>query len=46
MKVKKSRYDFYREIEELIDDALDSLSPENFDKLKDDIHMLLDDYEE
>lgn len=46
MKIKKTLYEFEIEFENLMDDALDTLSPTNFDRLKDNILMFIDDYEE
>lgn len=39
-------YDFERAFEEMMDEALNKLSPEAFEKLKDSISMILSDYEE
>lgn len=38
-------YDFENAIIELMDKALNELSPAEFDKLKDDIRTILSDYE-
>lgn len=43
--MEKTRYEYLMEIEEILDDALSGLSPSAFDGLKDDIAMILDDYE-
>ena len=40
-----SLYDFDRGFEELLDDALNELSPEQFAKFIDDIYMILSDYD-
>lgn len=42
----KSKYDFERAIEELLDEALNTLSPESFKGLLDSISIILGDYEE
>ena len=41
----KNLYDFETEFEEMMDEALNELSPEQFEKLKDSISMVLADYE-
>ena len=38
-------YDFESAFEELMDTALNALTPEQFEKLKDSISMMLADYE-
>lgn len=42
----KTLYDFDSAFENLMDDALNNLSPESFQKFKDDITMILADYED
>lgn len=42
----KTLYDFDEAFSELMDDALNNLSPESFLKFIDDIGMILSDYEE
>lgn len=42
----KTLYEFDSEFEELMDDALNNLSPESFRKFIDDISMILADYED
>lgn len=42
----KTRYDFEKSIEELLDEALNTLSPDSFRGLLDSISMILEDYEE
>ena len=42
----KTIYDFDSAFEDLMDDALNNLSPESFRKFIDDITMILADYEE
>ena len=39
-------YDFTTAFEELMDTALNKLSPDAFEKFKDNINMILADYEE
>jgi len=41
----KTLYDFDTEFEELMDRALEELSPKAFNKFLDDISMMLADYE-
>ena len=41
-----SLYDFDRRFEELLDDALNELSPKQFAKFIDDIYMILSDYDD
>lgn len=41
-----SLYDFDRRFEELLDDALNELSPKQFEKFLDDISMILSDYDD
>ena len=41
----KTLYDFTSAFEELMDEALNELSPAQFDKFKDSVSMILDDYE-
>ena len=38
-------YEFETAFEELMDDALNKLSPEQFEKFKDSVSMILEDYE-
>lgn len=45
MTNNKSVYDYERDVEELLDDALNNLKPEYFQKLLDDISMIISDYE-
>ena len=45
IKTNKALYDIEVEFENLMDDAPDSLSPANFNKLKDSVMMLIEDYE-
>lgn len=44
--IMKTLYDFDSAFENLMDDALNNLSPESFRKFIDDITMILADYEE
>jgi predicted Zn-dependent protease with MMP-like domain len=46
MKQKKTIYDFDNEFEELMDQAVNDLSPKQFAKFLDDISMMLADYED
>lgn len=46
MKQTKTLYDFDNEFEELMDQALNDLSPKQFAKFLDDISMMLVDYED
>jgi predicted Zn-dependent protease with MMP-like domain len=46
MKQKKTLYEFDNEFEELMDQALNDLSPKQFAKFLDDISMMLADYED
>ncbi len=46
MKQTKTLYDFDSEFEELMDQALNDLSPKQFAKFLDDISMMLADYED
>ena len=46
MKQKKTVYDFDNEFEELMDQAVNDLSPRQFTMFLDDISMMLADYEE
>ena len=46
MKQTKTLYDFGNEFEELIDQAVNDLSPKQFTRLLDDISMMLADYED
>ena len=39
-------YDFETAFQELMDTALNKLTPNQFEKLKDSISMILEDYEE
>ena len=41
----KTLYDFTNAFEELMDEALNDLSPESFERFKDSVSMILDDYE-
>ena len=41
----KTLYDFTSAFEELMDNALNELSPAQFDKFKESVSMILDDYE-
>lgn len=41
----KTLYDFTSAFEELMDNALNELSPESFERFKDSVSMILDDYE-
>ena len=41
----KTLYDFELAFEELMDKALNDLSPEQFEKFKDSVSMILSDYE-
>lgn len=41
----KTRYDFEEEFTELMDQALNTLSPEQFEQLKDSIDIILATYE-
>lgn len=43
--IVKTLYDFETAFEELMDTALNVLSPEQFEKLKDSVSMILEDYE-
>ena len=45
MKQKKTLYEFDNEFEELMDRAVNDLSPKQFAKFLDDISMMLADYE-
>ena len=38
-------YDFERAFEELMDNALNKLTPDQFEKFKDSVSMILEDYE-
>lgn len=42
----KTLYEFETAFQELMDTALNTLSPEQFEKLKDSVLMILEDYEE
>lgn len=44
--MSKTKYDYEHEFEELMDSALNELSPKAFEGLKDDISMILSDYED
>lgn len=44
--IMKTLYDFDRAFENLMDDALNNLSPESFRMFKDNITMILADYED
>ena len=46
IKTNKTLYDFEVEFENYMDDALDSLSPASFNKLKDSILMFIEDCED
>jgi len=46
MKEKKTLYEFEVEFEELMDAALNELSPAQFEKFKDSVSMILADYED
>lgn len=46
MNDTKTLYDFECKFEELMDTALNNLSPSAFERLKDNINMILEDYEE
>lgn len=46
MKRAKTLYDFDYEFEELMDQAVNDLSPKQFAKFLDDISMMLSDYED
>ena len=46
MKQVKTLYDFDNEFEELMDQAVNDLSPKQFAKFLDDISMMLADYED
>ncbi len=46
MKQTKTLYDFDNEFEELMDQAVNDLSPKQFTKFLDDISMMLTDYED
>ena len=46
MKQKKMLYEFDSEFEELMDQAVNDLSPKQFAKFLDDISMTLADYED
>ena len=46
MKQTKTLYDFDYEFEELMDQAVNDLSPKQFAKFLDDISMILVDYED
>lgn len=39
-------YEYINKIEEILDDALNKLSPEAFRKLLDNLNMALEDYED
>ena len=45
-KQTKTLYDFDNEFEELMDQAVNDLSPKQFAKFLDDISMMLADYED
>ena len=45
MKQKKTLYEFDNEFEELMDRALNDLSPKQFTRFLDNISMMLADYE-
>lgn len=45
-KRTKTRYDYIDQIEETLDDALNNLSPKEFEGLKDDIDILMAEYED
>lgn len=42
----KTLYEFETAFSELMDTALSTLSPEQFDRFKDSVSMILEDYEE
>lgn len=42
--MKKTRYDYEDKINELLDEALNKLSPEEFEQLLDSISMMLADH--
>ncbi len=42
----KTLYDFETAFSELMDAALNALSPEQFERFKDSVSMILEDYEE
>lgn len=42
----KTLYEFETAFQEMMDEALNTLSPEQFEKLKDSVSMILSDYEE
>lgn len=42
----KTLYEFETAFQEMMDEALNALSPEQFEKLKDSVSMILSDYEE
>lgn len=42
----KTLYDFETAFSELMDTALSTLSPEQFERFKDSVSMILEDYEE
>lgn len=44
--IMKTLYDFDSAFENLMDDALNNLSPESFQKFIDDVSMILADYED
>lgn len=46
MKQKKMLYEFDSEFEELMDQAVNDLSPKQFAKFLDDISMMLADYDD
>ena len=46
MRQTKTLYDFDYEFEELMDRAVNDLSPKQFAKFLDDISMMLSDYED
>lgn len=46
MKQKKTLYEFDNEFEELMDQAVNDLSPKQFTRFLDDISMMLADYED
>jgi len=46
MKQKKTIYDFDNKFEDLMDQAVNDLSPKQFVKFLDDISMMLADYED
>ena len=42
----KTLYEFEMEFQEMMDTALNELPPAQFERLKDDVSMILQDYEE